>query len=418
MYLKTTICSLMSVGLLLANGTMAQDRPPDVRHITLDEAKKKAAGTATSRLAQLTVDAAQYHRREAEADYFPKLNADFLNLHFNKFMGQTIQLFRRDASLPLFGKDWTAVALTVAQPVTQILQVKQAVTVARADEQIARAKVSQLAAQTSENVERVYFKLLIAQRHQTTAARKVEALESGSLLASNVATSPARSGTERAVSLVEANKELATTESEVGELTESLIILMGFAPGTRLILDIPEPMTGTISLSEATQRAVDNSPDVVEAEQTLVKAKAASRLARLDYVPAVAVVGGYVAQPAQAVIPFLPSDFSFIGFSATLNLFDFGKRENTIRERNAQVGLAEANVAMVKSKVAANVQKSFLDLQRTQKIRDLTRRLAAGYQEASLQNIPATAAVEEEIIQAELDFRSAYAQLKRFVDGR
>jgi hypothetical protein len=138
---------------------------------------------------------------------------------------------------------------------------------------------------------------------------------------------------------------------------------------------------------------VGNSPDVVEAEQTLVKAKAAARLSKLDYVPSVGVVGGYLNQ-TQPPLPLLPNDFSFIGFTGTLNIFDFGKREKTISERNAQVGLAEANVALVKSKVAANVQKTFLDLQRTQKIRELARRLAATYQEASLENTSARAAAE------------------------
>ena len=86
---------------------MGQDRSPEVQFITLDEAKGRAAGAATSNIPQLGINAAKYHRQAAQADYFPKLNADFLNLHFNKFMGQTIQLLRRDASLPLFGKDWT-----------------------------------------------------------------------------------------------------------------------------------------------------------------------------------------------------------------------------------------------------------------------------------------------------------------------
>jgi outer membrane protein TolC len=140
-------------------------------------------------------------------------------------------------------------------------------------------------------------------------------------------------------------------------------------------------------------------------------------LSKLEYVPAVAVMGGYINQP-QGVLPFLPNDFSFIGFAATFDIFDFGKREKTVSERNAQVGLAEANVAAVKSKVAANVQKSFLDLQRTQKIRDLTQRLAAGYQEAALENTSARAAAEAEMFQAELDYRSAFTHLKRLIDGR
>jgi outer membrane protein TolC len=114
----------------------------------------------------------------------------------------------------------------------------------------------------------------------------------------------------------------------------------------------------------------------------------------------------------------LPGDFSFIGFNATFNIFDFGKREKTISERHAQVAMAEAGVAMTKTKVASTVQKSFLDLQRTQKLRDLTRRLAAGYEEAGLENSAPRAAAEVEMFQAEMDYRSALTQLKRLMDGR
>jgi outer membrane protein len=404
--------------LLLAWGMMAaaQDKPPEVRHVSLEEVKAKAAGAAVSKVGQLEINAAKYHRQAAQADYFPKLSADFLNLHYNKFMGQTIQLLRRQAGVPLFGKDETAVALTVIQPVTQLLQVRQAVTVARADERIAQAKVAQLAAQTSENVERAYFGLLIAQRRQTVAQKKLESIENTSHLASTVAMT-SRDAVEHQAVALEASKELVTAGSEVIELTHSLNALIGFAPDTTLILAVPEPVTETISLTEATQQAVTNSAEVVEAEQTLVKAKAASRLSKLEYVPGVAVVGSYINQP-QAVLPLLPGDFSFIGFTATLNIFDFGKREKTIDERKMQVGMAEANVAMVRSKVAANVQKSFFELQRTQKIRDLTRRLAAGYAEAALENTSARAATEVEMFQAELDYRSAFSQLQRLINGR
>jgi len=389
----------------------------EVRSITLEEAKAKAAGgAAINNAARLGIDAAKYHRQATQADYFPKLDAGFLNLHFNKFMGQTIQLFHREASVPLFGKDWTAVALTVVQPVTQLLQVRQAVAVARADEEIAIAKGAQMASQVSENVERSYFALLIAQRHQLMAQKKVERLSGGTQLVSTVAMSVGKP-VESQAALVEASKELVAADSEVEEWARSLNALLGFRPDTKLILAVPEPITETVSLTHATQQAVTNSPEVVEAEQTLVKAKAASRLSKLEYIPGVAITGGYVNQP-QAILPLLPGDFSFIGFTATFDIFDFGKREKTVSERHAQVEMAEAGVAMVKTKVAATVQKSFLDLQRTQKLRDLTRRLAAGYEEAALENSPARAAAEVEVFQAEMDYRSALTQLKRLVDGR
>jgi hypothetical protein len=74
-------------------------------------------------------------------------------------------------------------------------------------------------------------------------------LLSVSLLASTVAESSVRFGVEHAAALLEANQDLTATESEVGELTEALNVLVAFAPDTRLILDIPAPVTETISLS-------------------------------------------------------------------------------------------------------------------------------------------------------------------------
>ena len=329
------LCFIAFAGLLLITQARAQDTAPGVRLITLDDAQAQAAASAMKNLARLTIDAAKYHRQAVQADYFPKVDASFLNFHYNKFLGQQIQLFRRDAELPLFGKDETAVLLTVIQPVTQLLQVRQAVKLARADEEIAKAKAAGMTSQIAMNVEHAYFALLIAQRQQTVAETKVKMLESGSQLASTIAM-PAGNMMEHKTALLEASKELATADTEVTELTHSLNALIGFAPDTKLVLLPPEPVTETVSLPQATQQAVANSPEVIEAKETVVKAKAASRLAKLEYVPAVTVVGGYINQP-QPVLPLLPQDFSFIGFTATYTIFDFGKREKTVSERNAQV---------------------------------------------------------------------------------
>jgi outer membrane protein TolC len=412
-----TLCFIAFAGLLLITEALAQVTSPGVRRITLDDAQAQAAASTMKNLARLGIDAAKYHRQAVQADYFPKLDASFLNLHYNKFLGQQIQLFRRDAELPLFGKDETAVALTVIQPVTQLLQVHQAVNVARADEEIAKAKAAGMTSQIAMNVEHAYFALLIAQRQQTVAETKVKMLESGSQLASTISLPVGNMLMEHKSALLEASKELTTANNVVTELTHSLNALIGFASDTKLVLVPPEPAIETVSLPQATQQAVASSPEVVEAKQTVAKAKAASKLAKLEYVPAVTVIGGYINQP-QPVLPLLPQDFSFIGFTATYNIFDFGKREKTISERNTQVSMAEANVGLVEAKVAAGVHKAFMDLERTRKIRDLTRQLAVSYQQTSLDNTSARAKAEAEMFQAEMDYRSAYTQLKRIVDGR
>jgi outer membrane protein TolC len=335
---------------------------PAVRRISLDDAQAEAAAASAANLAQLGVDAARYHREAAQADYFPKIDSMFVNLHFNKFMGERFPIFGRTATLPLVRKDQTIASFTVTQPVTPLFKVHNAVEIAKADERVASARAAQLKGQTAANVEKTYFALLIAQRQQAPAAK---------------------------------------------ELAQSLNALLGFPLETELELIPPPPMIQAISLQEATQQAIANSAEIVEAEQVVVKARAAARISKLDYVPDVAILGGYAHQTA---IPALPRDFSYIGAIATLTIFDFGKREKTISERNIQVEMAQANVQVVKAKVTANAQKAFLDLQRAGKLRDLTRKVftAVRYEPGA----------EEEMYQAELDYRLAYLQLKEVIAGR
>ena len=65
------------------------------------------------RLDQLQVEAAKQHRLGTQSDYFPKLSSTFTNFHFNKFMGEAIEVQRPIAggtttiALPLAGKDQT-----------------------------------------------------------------------------------------------------------------------------------------------------------------------------------------------------------------------------------------------------------------------------------------------------------------------
>jgi hypothetical protein len=139
---------------------------------------------------------------------------------------------------------------------------------------------------------------------------------------------------------------------------------------TELELISPPSSVETISLQEATAQALANNPEVVEAEQNVIKARAATKMSKMDYFPAVALIGNY---SFQQTIPLLPKDFSFIGIVATYNLFDFGKREHTIKERQVQLEIAAAALAATKARVTAEIAKKYLTLQQADRNRDLMR---------------------------------------------
>src|SRR5262245_1654424 len=68
--------------------------------ITLEEAQARAVSTRALILAEANADAAHYHREAAQSDYFPKVGAYLVNIHYNKFMGDTFQLFARRPLIP------------------------------------------------------------------------------------------------------------------------------------------------------------------------------------------------------------------------------------------------------------------------------------------------------------------------------
>ncbi|MCM3904226.1 MAG: TolC family protein [Pyrinomonadaceae bacterium] len=398
------------------------------RVITLEEAQQAAAGqNPMVRLGQLQVEAAKQNRQVFAASYFPQISSTFANLHFNKFMGEQIQLRRpiqgttTSASLPLLGKDLTLAAFTVMQPLTPLLKVQQAVKIARADENIARAKAGMPISETSRNVEKNYFDLLIAQRELTIAQLKSKRVQDKSLIASN--SSAPRLSAEQEAEMIEAEKTLVVVTSKVRELSASLNGLIGLPAETELELVRPAPRVENVSLSEATQKALESNPEVIEAEQTAIKARAGRKLAKLDYVPDVVVLGGYAYQ--ANLLPLLPRDFSFIGVMATYSIFDGGKREHTLKQRKAQVEMAELAVTLTKAKVAGAVKTSYFEMERSRVLTELSQRMISASEVVNVSHQPdsfevkeARARMEAEVLRAESAYREALGKLRSLMGDR
>ncbi len=389
------------------------------RIITLQEAQQKAVaegGNPMVRLGQLQVEVARQTRLGTRSSFFPQIGSTFTNFHFNKFMGQELQIVYRNFGVPLVGKDQTLLAVTATQPITPLFQLRELYKINLADERIARVKAGMPVSETASKVEKAYYELLVAQRQLDYAQAK--ATETGNKwLSASTSAAPAVSDSHNE-ELIETSNAMAVATTKVEELTAALDDLLGWPPDTKLQLVAPDPRFENISLREATDKALAANPEVIEAEQTLVKARAASKIQKLAYVPVVAATGGYAYN--DYTIPLLPKDFSFIGVMATYNVFDFGKREHTIKGANAQAEMAEIALQLTKAKVSASVKNSILELGRSRQMSELTRRLDSAvqlqrtsYEGNNTETIAAKKAkVEAEMYQADLDYRQAMAKLK------
>jgi len=402
-------------------------RSDRIRRITLEQVKQQKfvnpAPNPLARLGQLSMEAAKQHRLGVQADYFPKLGATVANLHYSDFLGQVLTVKRPlvgstlQVPVPLVSQNQTIAAVTLIQPITPLFKIYQAVQIARADEQIAKAKAGlSIAKNASEDdIEETYFRLLIAQCQMIFAELKLRSAEYQPLYAS--ASNEFARGSGQEPELVEAKKTLVTTATNVKELTASLNRWMGWPNDTELELVPPDPLVENISLEEVSDKSTAVNPEVIEAEQTVLKARAAFVLAKLEYVPTVAAVGGYMFQNA---IPLVPSNFGYGGVMVSYNLFDFGKRERAVKEASAQVGMAEAAVELTKAKIAANLKKAYCELKRTRQLSQLTQQMGAAVTQLmevsltpeSIEVKAARAKVKTQMLEADLAHRQAYAGLK------
>jgi outer membrane protein TolC len=407
-----------------AEGQSVRSGRPE--RVTLEQVKQQSANRVVAPLAylnQLSIEAARQHRLGVEADYFPKFGATFLNLHTTDFLGQIVQVRRplmgtlTEVPIQIINQNQTVAALTFVQPITPLFAVRQAVRIARADERIAKAKAAASVSKASldKEVEETYFKLLIAQRQLTSAEWKLRNTGSRTLYASTSGDLIGVSGQESGA--MEARKAVETAASTARELTANLNHIMGWPVDTELELAVPSPLVENISLRDVSDKSTAANASLVEAEETVVKARAAASISKMAYFPVVAAVAGYMF---QNTLPAVSSNFGYGGVMASYTLFDFGKREHAVKEARAQLGMAETALQLTKAKLAADVTKSYFELERSRQLNRVAQKMGASAallmkvssNSESLEVRAARADVEIEMLEADFAHRQAFNRLK------
>lgn len=407
--------------------SMPKDAPVDTRTLTLPDAQQRAqlASAPLVRLGELQVEAARQHRLGVTSMYFPAITTQFDALHLSERPGELLAFQR-----PLTGglltvpvgvvfQDQTLVNVIVAQPITQLFGVRQLVKIARADENIARAKAGMPVEAVARQVEKNFFDLLVAQRELEAVTADAKTVRTGWARFGGAGTlGPAaqQADTLRA----DASRALAT--GKVTALTASLNELLGLAPDTRLELVPPAPLVENLTLKDALTQA---SPQVavIEAEQTAVKAHSAAKLAKLEYGPGIAIMGGYTHQRILGET-VLPENFAYVGVVGTYTLFDSLKRERTVKETAAQAQAAELGAQLEREKAAAALKTAYFELERSRDAYYVARQMlsvphtAVSFVSAGPDAESNRARAEADVFRTEMGYREAYTALTRLMAGR
>ena len=225
---------------------------------------------------------------------------------------------------------------------------------------------------------------------------------------------------------MQAQLALSQAQSQATELRQQLCNVLCLPIDTPLqLIEPPLPQPPNVPIEHAVMQAVAGSPEVQEARNGVAKAQAAIRIAKLSYVPAVNVVGGYVYQDVVTNI-INEHNIAFVGATAAVPILAGGRRPATQRQRETQMAMAQQNLSMAEEKVRLAVHKAHRDLRGAWQAVQVTHEILKISADAAEKNSDKEAAQQLEgaqkeaqlgVMKAEAAYRIAYAQWCSVIRG-
>jgi outer membrane protein TolC len=367
----------------------AQEKePPTPRHITMQEAVQSALKhNHLVRIAEYKTEEKQHAKDVARSAYFPVLRNDsaVLNVTDTQFIGIPAGSLGvigsnlvppRTLILNQGGNTFVTSGTSLTQPLTQLLKIRRANDIALAEMRATGENQRQTENAVALKVHQIYYKLLIQQIHRSATETRILAgqdLETERVQQVKYGSSLDQDLIESRVQLLQAKQELLTTDLQLSDLALQLNDAIGFPLATKLVLDTDVPPVDDACPREAcVASALAAHTEILEAQQTVNKATAAVRLAKADYIPDLEAFARY---SYQKNVPFLANNFGTFGFHVGYNLFDGGRKRNTLREHQAQLAQATENLARVTEEVELGIRTAYNKMERTREMVKISQEL-------------------------------------------
>lgn len=254
--------------------------------------------------------------------------------------------------------------ITLGQPLTQLLKVRQGDLAAQQDLEAAQADLNKAESEIRLGVHQAYFGILIARQQQVASNAEIAAVAA----AQEESHAAVRAGNALKVlnlgsgaSLLQARQKQIAAKHQEEDLTGELKDLIGIPFEERIELSSIEVRTPVIPPLDAVLASVlrDNG-DVQAAKALQEKARLGIHAAKLDYLPEVTA---FVKYTKQSGVPFLKNDFTSVGIQVSWSLFDWGKRSHVISQRTAESSQAKENLRRVENRARLELSKAYRKLE-------------------------------------------------------
>jgi multidrug efflux pump subunit AcrB/outer membrane protein TolC len=348
------------------------------------------------RIARAKVEALRHGVGTAQADYLPQLTA---SLDWSRSTTQGLVtlpagclgtlpggdlLPAQPLSLDQGSRNLALGNLTLGQPLTPLLKVRQGEVAARKDLESAEAERSGAEAEVRLGVHQAFVGFLVARQQQEVARAELAVAETAqedgrAAVKAGQALRVADLGAGAAV--LRARQNLLTARHQEEDARRELGDLLQAGPEESLDFSMAEPPPPEPpSLDGLREAALQHNAGLRAARAQHGKSQAGVVAARLAYVPD---VNAYVRYTNQSGVPFLRSDFVTVGLQFSWSLFDGGRRSHTLSQRSAESLQAQENVQRLEQRVRLDVEKGCRRFEEARALLDAAEQ-AARYQAETL----------------------------------
>ncbi len=367
--------SVAGLGVL----TAVPQNAAEVRRLTLEEAVHLAISQNHAlKIARLKVVENEQKKAGEKASYFPELKNQSSFLHTTSLenieipagafgaLANTGPIPARDILIDQGNQTFVTSGTTLAQPLTQLIRIRQANRAAAAEVAGSRDELKKAENEVAVRVHELYYGILVT-RLQKTAAEQETAYAQTHLRESE---QDIRNGSALKISaledragLLQSEQTALTADLRLSDLTTELNDLLGLPLDTAIELSpVQIASVEEHPRDEYLRLAITENPEVLAATQTVEKAKAGVAAAKSAYIPDVTAIA---RQSYQNGVPFLVHNFGTFGLTLNYDIFDFGKRRAGVREREAQLHQAEENLERLKEAVNVQIDRGYNKVQRT-----------------------------------------------------
>jgi len=354
----------------------------EIRRLTLSEAVHLALNQNRElKIARLKVAESEQKRAGAKATYFPEITNQSSFLHTTAFQNLEIPagafgvfpgvglVPTRDTLINEGKQTFVTSGTTLAQPLTQLIRIHQANRIAKSEVAGSRDEVKKAETEVALRVHELYYAILATRLQKRAAEQETvfaqtrlreseEDVRDGNAL--RIAAIEGRAG------LLQSEQTALTIDLQLSDLTTELNDLLGLPLDTSLELTPVRPASLEERPRDEYERiAWADNPQIQAAAAAVEQAQAGVGAAKSAYIPDITAIARYSYQNG---VPFVEHNFGTFGFTLTYDVFDFGKRRATVREREAKLAQAQENLARLKEAVSVQVERSYNKVERTKQM--------------------------------------------------